>query len=279
MDALSDGYFDALPATKSERHDAIVGCANELCEARKTVSKEALDAVVAGGGSASDIVRRLQFGVRILNEYEITDRIDEAMIEAGRRDLSDYTRYIPLVASFNNLCTAACAVETPDPTPGAVADFLFAAAAFGLEVVLWSVGTPYTMAWRGTRFVANRTFLRFARYGCRGCIALLMSELHWAIRGSVYGEIVTEDNVAFVANQLQQLQRAAGRWDYDVALDYSVAEIRSTITSRENNSSAALGPPPPPQENEGLLEQWLPDFELPDFDFEIRLPDLSELRP
>lgn len=272
VDAVSDGYFDALPDTKSARNDTIVECANELCAARKVISKEVLTAIVASGSSSDKVVRRLQFGVRILNEYDITDKVDESMIETGRRDLSDYTRYLPLVGSFNNLSKAACAVKTPNPNPEAVKDFLFAAAAFGLEVTLWTVGAPYTMAWRGTRFVANRTFLRFARHGCRGCIALAMSELHWAIRGSVYGEVVTESNVEFVWSQIQELKDDAVKWDYDVDLDFTYEEIQNLVGS---GGGGAVGPFP--QEKEGLIERYLPDFAMPDF--HIDLPSLSEFLP
>jgi hypothetical protein len=276
-DDISEGYFETLPDTKAERNDAVVGCATELCAARNTVSETALDAVVAGSGSTDDILRRLRFGVRILNTYDITNAIDEGMIKAGERDLRDYTHYIPLVESFNTLCSAACAIETPDPSPAAVTGFLFAAAAFGLEVALWTAGTPYKMAWSGTRFIANRTFLRFARYGCRGCIALLLSELHWAIRGSVYGEVVTEDTIEFVWAQLQDLQRDAERWEYDVELEYSYAEIQEIVESGEPQRGGALGPLP--QENEGPIERLLPDIELPNLDFEINLPDLTDLLP
>ena len=224
-----------------------------------------------GGDSASDIVRRLQFGVRILNEYDITSKIDESMIEAGRKDLDDYTRYLPLVGSFNNLCEAACAVETPDPDPGTVKEFLFATAAFGLEVALWTIGTLYKMAWRGTRFIANRTFLRFARHGCRSCIALLMSELHWAIRGSIYGEVVTESKVEFVWNQIQDLQTEAEDIEYDVDLDYSYEEIQELVESEGAEGAVGVFP----QEKEEPLEQFIPDFEMPELD--IELPNLSEL--
>ena len=271
-DDISEGYFDALPESKADRNSTVIECANELCSARKTISEEVLNTVVDSGDSASDVVRRLQYGVRILNEYNITDKIDESMIETGRRDLSDYTRYLPLVGSFNNLCEASCAVETPDPNPEAVKDFLFATAAFGLEVALWTIGTPYKMAWSGTRFIANRTFLRFARHGCRGCIALLMSELHWAIRGSIYGEVVTENNVEFVWDQIQDLKTEAEAIDYDVDLDFTYEEIQELVGARSGGAVGIF-----PQEKEGPIERFIPDIEMPDFDFSIDLPNLDDL--
>lgn len=276
-EAFSAGYFDALPDTKAKRNDAVVGCANRLCQAQRTISEPVLQSVVEGIKSADSIIRRLTFAVRTLTEYDITTKIDEAMIEAGREDLSDYTRYIPLVQSFNNLCSAACAIETPAPNSEAIRAFLVAVVAFGAEVALWTVGAPYKIAWGGTRYIANRTLLRFARHGCRGCIALLMSELHWAIRGSVYGEVVTESNLEFVWDRIQELQHAAERWGYDVDLAYSYAEVREIVESRDSQRGGALGPLP--QEREGPIKRLLSAIELPDFNFKITVPDLIDLLP
>lgn len=265
---VSSSFFEALPSSKADRNKTIVECANELCTARKTVSEPTLTAVINTGQSAEVMVRRVHFGVRILNEYNITDKIDESMIETGRRNLSDLTRYLPLVGSFNNLCTAACAVESPDPDPVAVKDFLTAALAFGIEVSLWAFGTPYKMAWQGTRFIANRTFLRLTRYGCHGCIALAMSELHWAIRASVYGDVVTEQNIEFVSNQLRELATFAKKIDYEVQLDYSPAELKEILGNRETQGGGGIFP----QEKQGILERYIPDFELTELDFDLNWP-------
>lgn len=263
FDSVSKTYFAALPETKRERNDAVVGCANELCSAQKSISEETLDAVVQSGESADDVIRRLQFGVRILNEYNLTNTVDESMIEAGRRDLGKATRYIPLVGSFNEFCNAACEVDQQDPET--VTDFLYASLAFGIEVTLWTAGAPYKMAWDGTRFVANRTFLRFARHGCRGCIALAMSELHWAIRTSVYSHGVTEDKVEFVGKQMKELQNEAEEMDYDVNLDFSRKEIRDLVGSEGGGAVGVF-----PQEKEGFIDRLVPDIE-------IELPSLSDI--
>lgn len=92
-----------------------------------------------------------------------------------------------------------------------------------MEIELWSVGAPYKMAWRGTRFIANRTFLRFAHYGCTRCIAFAMSELHWGIRATLYGDVVEEDKIVFVWNEIQDLKDFAGTLeeeeDYNMDMD------------------------------------------------------------
>jgi hypothetical protein len=130
-----------------------------------------MSAIVDSGSDTNELLRRVQFGIRILNEHQLTDAIDESMLATTRETLGKGTKYLPLLGSFDNLRRAACAVEPPDRNPEDVEDFLYATAAFGLEVVLWSIGAPYKMAWCGTRFVSNRTFFRFARHGCDSCIA------------------------------------------------------------------------------------------------------------
>lgn len=274
VENVARNFFDALPGSKEERNNTVVECANDLCRARNAVSKEALDAVVEGGGSADKLVRRTQFGVRILNEYSISKAVDESMIEKGRRNLGRATRYIPLVGSFNRLCEAACAVETPEPDGNAVTDFLYSCIAFGVEVALWTVGAPYKMAWNGTHFIANRTFLRFARHGCSGCVAFLMSELHWAIRASVYGHGVTEHKVEFVWEKIEELKEESQKLDYDVDLDYSYEEVEDLVESEGGAGAAAVFP----QENDGPIEGVLPDIKMPEFefDFDIEIQRLTD---
>jgi len=94
-----------------------------------------------------------------------------------------------------------------------------------------------------------------------------MSELHWAIRGSVYGEAVTESNVEFVWDQIQNLKTDAEEWNYDVNLDFTYDEIQNLIAP-EGGSAVGMFP----QEKEGLIERYIPDFDL-------ELPNLPELLP
>lgn len=238
LEQFVDTYFDTLRAT-SDRPQVVTGCANELCRTTRLISRDALDTVAATGKGADEVMQQAQFGVKILNEYQLTDAIDESMVAAHRWEVSDYTRYIPLLASFNNLRTAACKV-TPE-NGESTKQFLIASLAFGIEVALWTYGTPYRMAWRGTRFVANRTFLRFAQHGCTGCIALAMSELHWAIRASVYGDIVTENNIEFVVNQINEINRFAAREGY-AQIDLDRQSIVSVLKDTSHEGGAAMGP-------------------------------------
>lgn len=264
-------YFRALPETKEDRNQVVIECANELCRGTAFVTERELSTLVEGGELSEDIIRRVQFTVRILNELDITHAVDEAAVASSRWTLDDVTKYVPLIGSFNRLRKAACAINPPNPDPEHLQDFLIAVIAFGIEVALWTSGAPYKMAWNGTRWISNRTFLRLTRYGCHGCIAFAMSELHWAIRASVYGHGITESRIEFVWEKIQELDADAERWGYDADLDYSIEEIRELVGEIEDSREVRGGGAIVPAESEGPIEKFLPDFlddlslDFPDF--------------
>lgn len=258
-------FFDPLRDSDMNSQEMIVGCANELCRTRRTVSEQTLESVINGSRSADNLLRRLRIAVGIFNEFNITTIVSESMVEVGERELRTYTRFIPLVGSFNNLLNAACQVSPNEPET--LEDFLYASLAFGLEVALWAHGAPYKMAWRGTRFISNRTFLRFARFGCHRCIALVMSELHWALRNAIYAEVVSKDRMEFVLKELRRLQRFAEERDYEVDIEASKDGVERVIQEGESREapggSVTAG-------DTGPLGGILPD--LP----ELEVPDLSD---
>lgn len=252
---VADGFFDGLTGTKEERLETIENCAGNLCQAQR-VSEGALDSILNGSESADDVFRRIRFGIEILNETGVTNAIDSSMLERGRRLGGKATRYIPMVRSFNQLCKDACAVRNDNQQEQAVVDFLESALAFGLEVALWSTGVPYAMSFRGTRWIANRTLLRFARHGCNRCIAFAMSELHYALRGSVYGQI-SSDRIGFVISRLETLKNYASEINYDVNLDMSRKEIEDLVETEAGRTVGMFE-----KEKEGFLGRILPDIEI-----------------
>lgn len=268
---LSKDYFSALPASRTERRTAVKDCANQICETTHLISQNELDQLAQTGEGADEVLQTAQFTVKILNDYNITTAVTEADIETARWDVSDYTRYVPLVQSYINLRETACAVHIEKPET--VRDFLFATLAFGLEVALWTTGAPYKLAWRGTRYIANRTFLRFAHHSCSGCIAFAMSELHWAIRGTVYG-VVDDDQVEFVWKQIQAMNQTAATLDerggqYQVELDRSDVVALLDESDKEGISAG----PMPREKDDGILDGFLPEvpsldnlFDFPSFE-------------
>ncbi len=271
LETIATEFFESLPDSEERRSEAVTSCANALCEAQKTISAEVMNSVREGGATVDDFIRRLRFGVRTLNEYNITTVVEESTLERSGQRVDKLTSYLPLLGSFNNLCDAACKVETPNPSSEQVKDFLFAAIAFGVEIGLWSIGAPYKIAFKGTRFVANKTFLRFARHGCRGCVALAMSEIHWAIRGTIYSDAVTQNKIQFIYEQVDDLHTKSQALEYDADLDYSYEEIREIVQQEDSNGGSAVGP----TDSEGFLEGLL-DFNL-NFDFDITLPKIPNI--
>jgi hypothetical protein len=207
-------------------------------------------------------LRRVRFAVRILNEQRITSAIDESMVRSIEGDYDRATRFIPLVGALYNLQSAACAIDEP-PKPSQVEQFMYACLAFGAEVVLWYSTAPYRMAWSATRFTSNRSILRYANHGCNGCIAAVMSELHWGLRALPYN-VTSEDRIEFISKKIDSLQAEAREIDYDheVDVDLSEHDIRRTVNSTDLGGG---GVAPMPRRSQGPIERYLPSLpELPD---------------
>ncbi|WP_411967747.1 hypothetical protein [Haloferax sp. YSSS75] len=142
--------------------------------------------------------------------HEKGDVIDSALIEAAftsvktASTLTRRTQFLIQILHNNDL--------------GRFEEFAYALAAFALEVGLWWFGAPYKMAWRGTRFVSNRTLLRASRYLDNRLIALLMSEVHWKIREKVYDE-VSADNLQSIGGEVEYVLT-----EFDELREYAVDE-------------------------------------------------------
>lgn len=267
-EAFTGGYYQSLPETRADRRAAVVGCATTLCAKTSAISRETIEAVVTGSTSAKEVVRRVQLAVGILNEFNVTTAVTEATVKTYRWDLNEMTRFLPLLGAFNNLQHAACRVRKTNEE--SIEQFLYATLAFGLEVGLWTVGAPYKMAWNGTRFVSNRTFLRLANHGCNRCIALAMSELHYALRGTVYSGI-EEDRIAFVVTELHELQAFAATLadeeDYHVAITLDRKQVKTSLQDVGDRQPVAVAPVEKP--DDGFLDRLIPEINVTLTDFDV----------
>lgn len=262
INVIGEEYFDAFRhLSEAERGDALVQCADALC-VQEMISEETTNQIVADTEALNHHIRRARFGVRILNEYNITSQVEASMIQDLESVSREYTRFIPLIGSFNHLQFAACRVGS-DPGEEAVEQFLVAALAFGLEVGLWHLNVPYKMAWGGTRFISNRTFLRYAKKSCNGCIALVMSELHWALRNIPYA-VVSDDKIEFVVAQLEELRAFSKELDgYEGDISVTEEMIRRKVNQPVPSGGGFVA-----RQNRGLFSRLLDGFSLP----EISLP-------
>jgi len=257
-DDIDTSFFNPLRQfDEQERGQLLIECTDALCVSEKK-SNETTKHIIQDADRINNHIRRVRFGVRILNEHSITSAIDESMVQRVETKSKNATRFIPLIGSLNNLQAAACAVSTEsEPKSEDVERFLYACLAFGLEVSLWYSTAPYQMAWRGTRFVSNRTLLRYANHGCNGCIALVMSELHWALRATPYTTVSNERVEDFVFNEIQRLEKVAKEENYDVDLTMKREEIEEMVGAPLGAGGAAVAA----QGNRG--NHWLRDLPFP----------------
>lgn len=260
--SIENGFFDAIEnLSESDRKTALATCANTLCRDVSQPNRP-VEAIVDNTDDITDHLRRVRFVVRILNEQQITSTIDESMVRSIEGDYDRATRFIPLVGALNNLQSAACTIEEP-PEPRQVERFMYACLAFGAEVVLWHSTAPYRMAWSATRFASNRSILRYANHGCNGCIAAVMSELHWGLRALPYN-VASEDRIEFISKKVDDVQAEARDIDYDHEVDLDITEhdIRRAVNSTDLGEG---GGAPMPRRSQGPIERYLPSFpELPD---------------
>ncbi|WP_152420893.1 hypothetical protein [Halorubrum coriense] len=263
--SIKDGFFSELEGvSESDKKEAFIGCANALC-GDVDRSEQSTEKIVNQTDDLKHHIRRVRFAVRILNEQQITSAIDESMVRSVEVDYNKVARFVPLIGSLTNLQAAACAVEDP-PKPSQVERFMYACLAFGAEVALWYSTAPYRMAWSGTRFASNRSILRYANHGCNGCIAAVMSELHWGLRVIPY-KVTSEDEIAFISRKLDELHAEAREIDYDVDVKLTEEEIRELVDSTDFSGGGGAPFARPPQ---GPIERHLPSIEL---------PELSEILP
>jgi hypothetical protein len=228
-------FFDSLVSlSENRREPALIQCADALC-ADEYISTKTTEEIGTDLASLNDQIRRVRFGVEMLNEYGITTAIDSSMVLSAEQSVRSKTRYVPLVGSFNNLQRKSCQLNQTR-TKNNARDFLFACIAFGLEVGMWQAQIPYKLAWRGTRFVSNKTFLRYARESCRRCIALVMSEIHWALRALPYN--ISKIKGDFVHDEIQRLNDKAGELGQAInSIDLNRTEINSVL----NQPGGAVG--------------------------------------
>lgn len=235
IEAISKDFFDSFrEVDETDRREVLVECADTLC-LQTQVPDETTRELVESNDAIRHQLRRIRFGIEILNELDLTTAIKPGMIQNVEKVSRKATRYMPLIGSFNHLQLTACDVGE-DPTEDEIEAFLYALLAFGLEVGLWQMNVPFRMAWSGTRFVSNRTFLRVAKQGCNRCIALAMSELHWALRNIPY-MVVTDDKFEFVVTKVESLRDYNAKIEgYNATLSVDEAMIRRQLELPERSA-------------------------------------------
>ena len=73
-------------------------------------------------------------------------------------------------------------------------------------------------------------------------------------------------------DQIQDLKSETEEIDYDVNLDFTYEEIEELVGSEGGGAVGMFL-----REQEGLIERFIPEIQVPDFDLKIDLPNLDEL--
>lgn len=248
FEALVKDLFESLPDRSEDLRDELVSLANAIVSNTHKINWELIHAALSSVGEAKELVRRTQFGVQILQNHDVGNYLDEAWVGMFKNRLEVVTRFLPLVSSFNNLYASASTLDVAAKKAtrlakvheGKYEEFAYSIATFALEVGLWWFGAPYKMAWRGTRFVSNRTLLRAVNYLDNRLVALLMSEIHWKIRQKIYTEISADSldaaatQISYIVGEFEELREfayreaetEAGPYIHEINLNVSPSELR-----------------------------------------------------
>lgn len=219
FEKLITNFYTKLPDTPEELRDVLEDVANIIHENGRKIDEPLIEKALSSIGDAEELARRTKFVIDILHNNDLGNYLDDTWVVAARNNLKVITRFLPLATSFNNLYLHAKDLDNTVKEKLEVKDekyetFGYALLAFAIEVGFFCYGTPYRMAWRGTRFVSNRTLLRVGEHLDNKLIALVMSEIHWKIREEIYEEI-NADNLGFLGGLL-----SSGKH-----LDYILGEV------------------------------------------------------
>lgn len=196
------GTFNELPDERKDLELVLEQISHEIHQNFEPLTWESVSESTDSLKSLSANLRRTERLIGVLHQYDTAIYIEDDWVALARGKIGPVVRYLPLLGSFNNLYESAerldIAVKKADSSsrevePDEYEQFAFALLAFTIEIGLFQFGAPYKMAWRGTRFVSNRTLLRLGRHVDSKLIALAMSELHWKIRETIYEEVNKEN--------------------------------------------------------------------------------------
>ncbi|QCS44669.1 hypothetical protein [Natrinema versiforme] len=141
------------------------------------------------------------FGAKIPTSY-----IDDISVSAGK-----ISSYLPLVAAGQNLIEAGKnyqkAKNKDNNVEEAEEELVISMLLFVCELCLLQSTATYRLSFSGTRYVANMGLVRFrAILGMRG-YALILSEVHWAIRGKLAGvqSRIVEKSATIVAEHRSEV--------------------------------------------------------------------------
>lgn len=274
FEKLTTGIFAELPDGSKDLRDELASLANAIVRNGELIEWRLINEGFSSVGVAEDLLRRTEFVIQILHNHHVGNYLDEAWIASTRSRFKIVTRFLPMVTSYNNLYRSARHLDRIVEHAHSLSvvsdevfeDFTYSIATFALELGLWTVGTPYKMAWVGTRFISNRTLLRMLHYLDNRLVALLMSEIHWKIREAIYANIsanhieATAEEVTYILGKFDELAQFAVAQSVKTSSGSYLHEVDLAISRSELRRYDFMGPPDSSDGRDGILSWFGFDF-------------------
>lgn len=173
-----------LPQYDEARKEFTMAFADEVCDKCGEFTDLEISKYEEQAPSSTEFRRAVDLA-GILNEYVdagIPTEVLEDLYEGSRK----VERYIPLVVSSKRVVDAACDFQDTESRVYRER-FYIALLILIAECALFSSVATYRASFSATRYLANNLLVSFRnRFGFR-LYAILLREVHWAIRGTISG--------------------------------------------------------------------------------------------
>jgi hypothetical protein len=196
-------------------------------------------------GDVEHVVRRSQYFSEVSNEL-ISTRISTSDLKKIRREAGDVSKNTPIIGGYQRLSNTSCALSELEKGGEGYnetkLDYYASLATMGADVVLLQQQIFYKTAFRLTG-MSNAKFglARIRSYCGDRCYAFALSEVHYAVRGSMHGV------KNFVADSMVGLNESEADWqftnssedleEYVVNVSASISGVADNITANSSDVS------------------------------------------
>jgi len=181
LNGLYRGHFENEQAAEQITR----GVATDLCSYSAALSEIDVGQYDGGDVPRSEELRRLHEIAEIINDHFDagieTDGLDQVYDEA-----KSVEQYLPILASAKRLVDESCKLLRGSDNRS-LTKLYIAIGVFAAECALFTSAVPYRVSFSGTRYIANNLLVHFRGRMGLTLYAVLLREVHWAIRGTITG--------------------------------------------------------------------------------------------
>jgi hypothetical protein len=182
---ILDGIFREHFENEQEVEQITREVATDLCPYSDALSEINMDQFDEEDVLGSEELRRVHEIAAILNDHFDagidTDDLDQAYDKARSVE-----KYLPIIASATRLVDESCKLSQED-ADGSLKKLYIATGVFAAECALFTSTAPYRVSFSGTRYVTNNLLVYYRERMGLTLYAVLLREVHWAIRGTIAG--------------------------------------------------------------------------------------------